>query len=101
MKLTIIFLFLAGCVSKQFYQKQIDERTKEIIFLQKSREHETRELRLKIEQIKKQQAKKMIFRVINKECKIEQPSQKQEKIKTICIDDGEEQTCVDFIPGGE
>lgn len=106
MKSTIIFLFLAGCVSKQIYLKQLDEQRNEIEQLQKNREKQTAELKNRLEQLQqiknKQilQLKKMIFRVSHKECKTEPPTQQQKEynnIKTICIEDNGIETCIDFL----
>lgn len=93
MKLTILFIFLVGCIGKQIYEKQLEEQRKKITFLEQKRDEQQKDIRHLFVRLSnmKQQLKK-------------QQEQKDEESppenKQICVVIEKDEICVNFLTNG-
>lgn len=97
MKSIIILIFLSGCVSRQFHQRQLDEQKKATISLYERKSQEIKELKSEIEQLQtiRNRQQKTIFNIEHRKCE-ENKSTKTIK-RTVCVVADDDEICIDFL----
>ena len=88
MKKIIFSFFLVSCASTQIMEKQMEEQRKQISFLQQVKEEQEKTLRKMFVRLRKNKKESTVER---------HPIVPLIITKTLCIEDGEEETCIDFM----